>query len=127
MSRYFQRLVRYFTNIKHTMAKIKKRYWVILLCSIVFISGLICLLIFLNNFSQNLVNDNGLGIGILASAMYALFGVDLYLFFVLIISFVGFIISKFLKKEELKLAFKYQSWTWLLVWMCFTIYWLTVR
>jgi len=109
------------------MAKIKKRYWVILLCSIVFISGLICLLIFLNNFSQNLVNDNGLGIGILASAMYALFGVDLYLFFVLIISFVGFIISKFLKKEELKLAFKYQSWTWLLVWMCFTIYWLTVR
>jgi hypothetical protein len=109
------------------MTKIKKRYWIIILCSAIFIAGLILLLIFLNNFSDNLIDDNGLAIGILASAMYALFAVDLYLLLVLIISFVGFIISMVLKKEEPKLAFKYQSWAWLAIWVCFTTYWLIAQ
>jgi len=106
---------------------LKKRYWIILICSAIFIAGFIFLLMFLNNFSQNLIDDNGLGLGILASAFFALIGVDLYLLAILVLCFAGFLISKYRRKTEFQIAFKYQSWTWLIIWLGFTIYWMTVK
>jgi hypothetical protein len=109
------------------MTKLKKRYWVILVYSLICILGYLLLGQILKHTTQDFVASNGAVIGILGAAWTILFGIELYLLLILILAFIGLLVSKHLKKTEYFIGFKFQTLFLLILWLGLSLYWLLIR
>jgi len=104
------------------MINIKKRFSIILIFNLVCTIGFILFRLFLNIYCQSIVDSNIGVLRFLKATWIFVFGIELYLLLIFIISFIGFLISKHHRKEEYRNAFKFQSIILFLLWVGFTIY-----
>ena len=109
------------------MINLKKRYWVILVYSLICILGFLLLIQILNHIAQEFVDSNGAVIGVLASAFAIMLGIEIYLLLILITAFIGLLVSKHLKKTEYYIAFKFQTLALLILCFGFSLYLLLIR
>ena len=109
------------------MTKLKTRYWVILVYSLICILGYLVLGQIFRHTTQDFVASNGALIGLLGAAWTILLGIEFYLLLILIAAFIGLLVSKHFKKTEYYIAFKIQTLVLLVVWFGFSLYWLLIR
>lgn len=109
------------------MVKIKTRYRLVIVSSLIYIVGFLFLSLFIRYFTQSLVDSNGVIIGTIGAAWFIVWGFEIYLLLILIISFIGFLISKYRKNLEYYIGFKYQTLILLLIWLGFNIYWFLIK
>ena len=109
------------------MTKLKTRYWVILVYSLICILGYLLLGQILRYATQDFVASNGAVIGLLGAAWTILLGIEFYLLLILIAAFIGLLVSKHFMKTEYYIAFKFQSFILLVLWFGFSLCWLLIR
>ena len=109
------------------MTKLKIRYWVIIVFSLICILGYLLLGQILKHTTQDFIASNGAVIGLLGAAWTILFGIELYLLLILILAFIGLLVSRHFKKPEYYIAFKFQTLFLLILWLGISIYWFLIR
>jgi hypothetical protein len=103
---------------------IKLRYWIISIYLLFSVVGFWILRIYILNQSQSISKDNSLVFSIIGTAWIALYNFGIFLLGLMIISILGFIISKRLKKNEAKIAFRFLSILMITLFLTFVTYWL---
>lgn len=108
------------------MDRRNKRYKAIIGFNSISVIGFFILVHFLKHNIQGIFDSNGAIIGTLSAAWIIFIGIDLYLLLLLIISIVGFLISKHKNITELRIAFKYQSLILFVIWFGFSTFWMII-
>jgi hypothetical protein len=106
------------------ISMIKLRYWIISIYLLISFVGFLILRIYILNQSQSISANNSLVLSIIGTAWIALSSFGIYLSSLMIISILGFIISKRLNKNEAKIAFRFLSYLMVSFFVVFVIYWL---
>lgn len=108
--------------MKSENSKIKFRYWIIFIYLFIVFIGFLILRHYILKQSQSIFRDNNIVLSILGTIWLIFYRFGSYFFISMIIPIVGYLVSKRLKKYELKIAFRFLSYFMIAFFVIFVLY-----